>query len=133
MFGFSLAELIVVLLVILIFVRPADLPEIAHFLGRVFFRAKRFYQELKSSFKDLEKEFGVEDLRHELHRGIAEEKAKLEEDFTIIVDMEGNEHRVPNVANLRSDLSREELEKEVKTANEQNKNLPNQTRNAESE
>jgi len=120
MFGFSLAELIVVFLVILIFVKPADLPEIAHFLGRVFFRAKRFYQELKSSFKDLEKEFGVEDLRHELNRGIAEEKAKLEEDFTVIVDMNGNEHRVPNIAELRTDLSQEALAEEIRKENEKN-------------
>jgi Sec-independent protein translocase protein TatA len=120
MFGFSLAELIVVFLVILIFVKPADLPEIAHFLGRVFFRAKSFYQDLRSSFKDLEKEFKIEDLRHELNRGIAEEKAKLEEDFTVIVDMHGNEHRVPNISELRADLNEEELKEEIKKENEKN-------------
>ena len=122
MFGFSLAELIVVLLVILVFVRPADLPEIAHFLGKLFYRAKHLYQQLKASFKEMEKEFGVEDLRHELNRGIAEEKSKLEDDFTVIVDMDGNEHRVPNVGDLRSDLSKEALEEEIKRENERNKN-----------
>lgn len=120
MLGFSLAELIVVFLVILIFVHPSDLPEIAHFLGRVFFRAKSLYQNLKSSLKDLEKEFGVDDLRHELNRGIAEEKAKLEDDFTVIVDMHGNEHRVPNLSDLRPDLSSEELKIEIQKENEKN-------------
>lgn len=120
MFGFSLAELIVVLLVILIFVRPADLPEIAHFLGKIFYRGKRLYQNLKTSFKELEKDFGVEDLRHELNRGIAEEKSKLEDDFTLIVDMNGNEHRVPNVGKIRPDLNDEELKKEIEKLNKNN-------------
>jgi Sec-independent protein translocase protein TatA len=120
MFGFSLAELIVVLLVILIFIKPADLPEIAHFLGKIFYRAKRLYQDLKSSFKEMEKEFGVDELRHELNRGIAEEKSKLEDDFTVIVDMNGNEHRVPNVGKIRPDLNDEELKKEIEELNKNN-------------
>ena len=69
----------------------------------------------------MEKEFGVDDLRHELSRGIAEEKAKLEDDLTVIVDIHGNEHRVPNVSGLRSDLTKAELEEEVKKENEKNK------------
>lgn len=121
MFGFSLAELIVVFLVILIFVKPADLPEIAHFFGKVFYRAKHLYNQLKASLKEMEKEFGVDDLRHELNRGIAEEKSKLEDDLTVIVDMHGNEHHVPNVGKLREDLTKEELEEEIKKENEKNK------------
>jgi Sec-independent protein translocase protein TatA len=121
MFGFSLAELIVVLLVILIFVRPSDLPEIAHFIGRAFYRIKRIYDDLKRSFKDIENQFGIDDLKHELNRGIAEEKSKLEDDFTVIVDMDGKEHRVPNLTNLRDDLTKEELDAEIKKENEKNK------------
>lgn len=121
MFGFSLAELIIVFLVILVFIKPHDLPEIAHFLGKVFYRAKRLYHELKKSLKEMEKEFGVDDLKNELNRGIAEEKAKLEEEMTVIVDMYGNEHKVHNVEKLRGDLTKEELEAEIKKANEENK------------
>ncbi len=120
MFGFSLAELIVVLLAVLIFIKPADLPEIAHFLGKIFYRAKRLYQDLKLSFKEMEKELGVDELRHELNRGIAEEKSKLEDDFTVIVDMNGNEHRVPNVGKIRPDLNDEELKKEIEELNKNN-------------
>jgi len=120
MFGFSLAELIVVILVVLIFIKPQDLPEIAHFIGKSFFKIKRFYKELKNSFKDLENEFGLKDLKSEIERGIAEEKAKLEEDFTIIVDMEGNEHKVPNIADVRPDLDQEKLQEEIKKHNEEN-------------
>ena len=112
MFGFSLAELIIVFLVILVFIKPQDLPEIARFLGKIFYRAKRLYKELKSSLKDMEKEFGVDDLKQELQRGIAEEKAKLEDETTVIVDLYGNEHQVPKIS--------EEKMSEVRELNKKN-------------
>ena len=113
MFGFSFAELILVFLVALIFIKPQDLPEIAHFFGRIFYRLKRFYNELKKSLNEL----GVEDLKHELNRGIAEEKSKLTDDITVIVDMHGNEHQVPNIKEIRPDLSDEEIKKEIEKFN----------------
>lgn len=117
MFGFSFAELIVVFLVALLFIKPQDLPEIAHFLGRVFYRAKKFFNEIKNQFKEVEKEFGIDELKQELNRGIAEEKSKSEDETTVIVDIYGNEHHIPNVKDIRSDLSKEELDKEIKKAN----------------
>ncbi len=120
MFGFSLAELMIVLLVILLFIKPQDLPEIARFVGKAFYRLKRLYHELKKSLREMEKEFGLEEVRDEFNRAISEEKAKLEDDTTIIVDMNGKEHRVPNITNLRSDLNEDELQKEIKRSNEVN-------------
>ncbi|MFM8185698.1 MAG: twin-arginine translocase TatA/TatE family subunit, partial [Alphaproteobacteria bacterium] len=37
MFGFSLAELAIVLLVILFFIKPKDLPEIARYIGKAIY------------------------------------------------------------------------------------------------
>ena len=62
----------------------------------------------------MEKEFEIEDLKQELHRGIAEEKTRFEEETTIIVDLYGNEHRVPKVV--------EEKMPEVGKLNEVNSN-----------
>lgn len=120
MFGFSLAELIIVLLVILVFIKPQDLPEIAHFIGKMIYRGKLWYKEIKASLKTLETEFGVGELKDEINRGIAEEKSKLEDEMTVIVDMYGNEHQVPNVKQLREDMSEEEVEEEIKKLNEEN-------------
>ncbi len=120
MFGFSFAELIVVFLVALFFIKPKDLPEIAYFLGKIFYRAKKFYQEIKKQFKEIEKEIGIEDLKHELNRGIAEEKIKSDDDVTTIVDMHGNEHHVPNIKQLRPDLSEEEIKEELSKYNKPN-------------
>ncbi len=121
MFGFSLAELIVVLIVALLFIKPQDLPEIAHFLGRMIFRIKKLYSDSMSYLKSVESEVGIDQLRHELNRGIAEEKAKIEEDVTVIVDIYGNEHHVTNISEVRSDLSAEEINNEVEKANKENK------------
>ena len=121
MFGFSLAELLIVCLVALIFIKPQDLPEIAHFVGKIFFRGKRMFDDLKKQFKEVEKDIGFEEIKHELHRGIAEEKAKLTEyETTVIVDINGNEHVVQNIHEIRSDLTKEEMVEEVKKLNEEN-------------
>ncbi len=120
MFGFSFAELILVLIVVLIFIKPQDLPEIAHFLGKIFYRGKRFFNELKQQFKAVENEFGIAELKQEIHRGIAEEKAKLEEEVTVIIDIYGNEHQVPSIEKLRSDLTKEGISAEVEKLNKEN-------------
>lgn len=120
MFGFSFAELILVLIVALIFIKPQDLPEIAHFFGKIFYRSKRFFDQLKKQFKNVENELGIAELKQEIHRGIAEEKTKLDDEITVIVDIYGNEHQVPNIKNLRSDLSKEEIVEEIEKFNSQN-------------
>jgi Sec-independent protein translocase protein TatA len=125
MFGFSLAELFLVLLAILIFIKPQDLPEIARFVGKAIYHGKRLYQKLKNSLTDLEKEFELDSLRHEVNQAIASEKLKHEdveeEDSTIIVDMFGNEHRVNNIKEIRSDLDEAKIKKEVEESNALNK------------
>ena len=124
MFGFSLAELFLVLLAILIFIKPQDLPEIARFVGKAIYHGKKLYQKLKNSLTDLEKEFELDSLRHEVNQAIASEKLKhedSEEDATIIVDMFGNEHRVSNIKEIRSDLDEEKIKKEVEEGNATNK------------
>jgi hypothetical protein len=124
MFGFSLAELFLVLLAILIFIKPQDLPEIARFVGKAIYHGKRLYQKLKKSLTELEKEFELDSLRHEVNQAIASEKLKHEdgeEDATIIVDMFGNEHRVSNIKEIRSDLDEEKIKQEVEEGNAINK------------
>ena len=120
MFGFSFAELILVLIVALIFIKPQDLPEIAHFFGKIYYRAKRFFNEIKKQFKEVENEFGITELKQEMHRGIAEEKAKSEDDMTVIVDIYGNEHQVPNIEKLRPDLNKKLIDEEVEKLNKEN-------------
>lgn len=124
MFGFSFAELVLLLLVALIFIRPKDLPEIAHLLGRGIFHGKILAKKIRNSLQELEKDAAVQELRNEINRGLTEEKVKNasddDNDFTVIVDMYGNEHRVNNIGEIRPDIDKEKLALEVKEANQKN-------------
>ena len=46
MFGIGFAELIVIMLVLIIFVRPEDLPRVLRTLGRNYAKSKKFYNEI---------------------------------------------------------------------------------------
>lgn len=122
MFGFSLAELILVFLVAIIFIKPQDLPEIAHFFGKLYYKARRLIDDIKLQLKSVEKDLGLDELKHELNRGIAEEKMKMEgakKELTKIIDIYGNYHEV-NTEALRGDLTEEELKAEIAKYNEIN-------------
>lgn len=122
MFGFSLAELILVFLVAIIFIKPQDLPEIAHFFGKLYYKARRLFDDIKNQLKSVEKDLGLEELKHEINRGIAEEKMKIEsekKELTKIIDIYGNYHEV-NLDALHSDLTDEELKAEIAKYNQMN-------------
>ncbi len=104
----------------LVFIKPQDLPEIARFVGRTYYKAKTLWQELKKQFKEMEKDLGIEDLKNEMHVAIAQEKAKSEDEVVTIVDMYGNEHRVGDLTKIRSDLTADQLKNEVEKHNLQN-------------
>ncbi len=122
MLGFSFAELILVLLVAIIFIKPKDLPEIAHFFGKLYYKARKLIDDVKIQLKSVEKELGLDELKHEINRGIAEEKMKIEgekKEMTQIIDIYGNYHEV-NTEALRSDLTDEELKAEIAKYNDIN-------------
>ncbi len=122
MFGFSLAELFLVLLIAIIFIKPQDLPEIAHFVGRLYYKARKLIDEIKMQLKKIEKEWGLSDIKDELNRGIADEKIKAETEIKKIhkiIDIYGNEHEV-NAHEVRDDLSKDEIDAEIQKYNDLN-------------
>lgn len=120
MLGFSFAELIVVIIVVIIFIKPDDMPEIARFIGKLIYHGKNNINKIKNHLKEIEKEIGIDKLKEEFNQSIAEEKAKLENDVTIIVDMYGNEHEVSNIYEIRDDIRKEDLEQEIIDHNNNN-------------
>ncbi len=119
MFGLSIAEVILVLLIAVIFIRPSDWPEIAHFVGKMLFRGKKMLATVKSSFAELEKDSVIGEIKSELSRGMASEKTK-EDDSSIIIDIYGNEHVVSDLSQLRSDLNKAQITSEIELANKSN-------------
>jgi Sec-independent protein translocase protein TatA len=115
MFGISFAELIILCLIALILIKPKDLPEIAYFLGKSFYKVKKTYLNAKEYLKSSSSEFGFDEIKYEIDRGIADEKSKSDNKSTTIIDIYGNEHLVnpDNVHNFD--------EEEVIKLNEENK------------
>ena len=48
MFGIGFSEIVIIALVVIVFVRPADLPAFVGKLGRLYGQAKRAYNEILS-------------------------------------------------------------------------------------
>lgn len=120
MFGISLTELLIVLGIAIFVVKPKDLPEIANYFGKIYAKIKKSINYLKTEFEKSQKEIGIDQIKQEFKLGIDEEEKKDEESQEI-VDIYGNIHKVSKISDLRTDLTKEELEEEIKKYNELNK------------
>ena len=69
MFGFSLAELLLILILAIIFLKPQDLPELAYFIGKMIGKIKKIINELQNSYNDIAKDLQIEELKQEIKKG----------------------------------------------------------------
>ncbi len=120
MFGISLTELLIILGIAIFVVKPKDLPEIANYFGKIYAKIKKSINYLKTEFEKSQKEIGIDQIKQEFKLGIDEEEKKDEESQEI-VDIYGNIHKVSKISDLRTDLTKEELEEEIRKYNELNK------------
>ena len=114
MFGISFAELIVVLILLLAVTNPKDIPGIARYLTKLFFKAKQVVASAKSEVNKIGDELGLEKIKNEAEAEV--EKAKK----TVIIDLYGNEHEVEDVQKLRGDVGKKALKKEIEEFNKKN-------------
>ena len=56
MFGIGFSEIVVILLVMIIFIRPEDLPKTLRSLGRLYGKLKLIYKEIMDSRAEIMKE-----------------------------------------------------------------------------
>ncbi len=56
MFGFSMSEILVISIVILVFVNPKDLPKFIYQVGKIFGQLQKAYQEMVKEIKKIEQE-----------------------------------------------------------------------------
>ncbi|HDQ13474.1 MAG TPA: hypothetical protein ENN41_01485 [Sediminispirochaeta sp.] len=59
--GLGISELLLIALLILLFVRTEDLPNIMRFLGRTWAKAYRYYLLFKQEMRKMEKSMGIEE------------------------------------------------------------------------
>jgi len=55
MFGLSGSEILVIFVILILFVRPEDLPTIVHHLGKIYGQVMRMYYTFLDEIKSLEK------------------------------------------------------------------------------
>lgn len=120
MFGLSFSELVIIFLVAILVIKPKDLPEITYFIGRIYYKIKRFFFNAKSYLNNAQKELGFDEIKKEFMRAKISEEEESKNKKTQIIDIYGNVHEIDNVDKIRSDLSLEEIENEVKKYNQEN-------------
>lgn len=128
MFGISFGEFLLILIIAVVVIGPKDLPEVARYVIKAIAKIKRLISQAKSELDAIGKEIGVDEIKNEIQIELANEKAKIEEEVTTIIDIYGNEHKVPAIDEIRKDKSKEELKKEVEELNENNLKNQNVTR-----
>ena len=125
MFGISLAEFLLILIVAVLVIGPKDLPEVARYLIKGAAKIKHLISKAKIELDHLGKEIGIEEIKNEVAIELANEKARIEDDVTTIIDIYGNEHKVPSIHEVRKDKTADEIAKEVEEFNNLN-SKPNQ-------
>jgi len=120
MLGFSFAELILVFIVALIFIKPQDLPELAKILAKFVHKIKKIYVEIKAGWQEILKQTEINDLQQQFQQQLKQEQQK-DEKQTVIIDIYGKEHIITNVYDVRPDLTQQQIASEIENYNEQNK------------
>jgi Tat protein translocase TatB subunit len=113
MFGISLAEFLVILIVAICVIGPKDMPEVARYIIKMIYKIKQFIAEAKKELKIMGDELGLEEIKAELEQEIIAKKAQFEQEITTIIDIYGQEHQVYEIDKLRPDTSKDELMAEI--------------------
>lgn len=86
MFDLSLAEILLIVVVAVVFIGPKDLPVVVRAVARFINNLREFSHEIKQAFDDLAKEAGVEDIKETLDaevRMIQGDDGKMYESYQI--------------------------------------------------
>jgi len=121
MFGISLVEFLVIATIGILVIGPKDFPDIARNIIRAIAKGKNIIDKTKAELNLLGKEIGIDDIKNEVAIEIANEKAKIEEEVSTIIDIYGNEHQVFGLDEIRKDRSKEEIALEIEQYNQSNK------------
>jgi Tat protein translocase TatB subunit len=127
MFGISLAEFLLILIVAVLVIGPKDLPEVARYIIKAFAQAKLLITNVRAELKILGQEIGIDEIKNDLAVELANEKTRIESEITTIIDLYGNEHKIACLEDIRKDKSRQEIGKEIDELNQ--KNIHNSSKN----
>ncbi|MES2678173.1 MAG: twin-arginine translocase TatA/TatE family subunit [Pseudomonadota bacterium] len=124
MFGISLGEFLLILVIAILVIGPKDLPEVARYLIRAIAKTKQLIAKAKAELDVLGKEIGIDEIKNEIAIELANEKTRIESEVTTIIDLYGNEHQVSDLSEIRKDKNKDEIEQEISELNQKNKITP---------
>lgn len=127
MFGISLGEFLLILIVAVLVIGPKDLPEVARYLIKAIAKTKHIIAKAKADLGVLGKEIGIEEIKNEIAVELANEKTRIENEVTTIIDLYGNEHQVLGLNEMRKDKNKDEIKKEIAELNQKNQIMPKPT------
>ncbi len=127
MFGISLGEFLLILIVAVLVIGPKDLPEVARYLIKAIAKTKHIIAKAKADLDVLGKEIGIEEIKNEIAVELANEKTRIENEVTTIIDLYGNEHQVLGLNEMRKDKNKDEIKKEIAELNQKNQIMPKPT------
>ena len=127
MFGISLGEFLLILIVAILVIGPKDLPEVARYLIKAIAKTKHIIAKAKADLDVLGKEIGIEEIKNEIAVELANEKTRIENEVITIIDLYGNEHQVLGLNEMRKDKNKDEIKKEIAELNQKNQIMPKPT------
>jgi len=75
--GIGLSELLVVLVILVIFIRPADMPKVVRFIGKIWAKFYLYFSMFKREFRKMETEIGIEEEMKEIRAINAQLKGEV--------------------------------------------------------
>ncbi len=86
MFDLSLAEILLIVVVVVVFMQPKDLPVVVRAIARFLKMIRDFSHEIKQAFEDIAKEAGIDEVKETLEaemRMIQGDDGKMYESYQI--------------------------------------------------
>lgn len=110
MFGLSLAETAIIMLVGIVVIGPKELPTVIRAVARTLGQIRELGSEFRKNFDELARESELQEMHKELRKELDNELVNM----PTIIDMEGNEQRTYDISDdLKADSAKRQLKAEA--------------------
>lgn len=75
--GIGISEILVMLVILVIFVRPADMPKVVRFIGKVWAKFYLYFSMFKREFRKIENDIGIDEEMKEIRAINAQLKGEV--------------------------------------------------------
>ncbi len=118
MFGLSLFEFIIILIVATIVIKPKDMPEVVYFVAKLAIRLRRFLSGIKAKYQKFEDEIGLAKIKETINQELLLEDLEKQHKTSVNNALNGQifheiqQDKATSIANNQDSLSLEIIEEE---------------------